>query len=135
MKALCNDILGSSLTEGPAALLSHERLKDAISLLDGSYTLNYENESNPFVPLKAPWGTGEDIGDIFGSPDEAMAAATVGPPNMTRVKRALDEVGIAFSVAVETQADRDAKRRRLNDLIQGHTIPRPDSYALVLKGR
>ena len=54
---------------------------------------------------------------------------------MSRVKKALEEVGMPFCVSVETQEDRNAKRQRMQDAVRSHAIPQPGAYVLLLKGR
>ena len=140
MTRLCNDLESGSLSKGSSALLSHDRLKDAISLLDGSYVLNYPKELKEYATLKPVWGMASDRGEQWdsvmdgeqgGSAEQVMA---IGPPNMARVKRSLEDVGLYFSVAVESKADREAKRRRIEDMVHSRMAPRPDAYVIVLKG-
>jgi uncharacterized protein (DUF1684 family) len=134
MKRLCNDLERGAFLNGPSALLSHERLKDAISLFEGTYHRYYPNDRKPYVALKGWFSDGSSGSQGAGSSEEAVTQAMIGPPDMGRVKRSLEDVGIGFAAAVETQADRDAKRRRVHDLNRSHMTPRPDAYAIVLKG-
>jgi hypothetical protein len=132
MKKLCNDLALGSMTEGSYALLSHDRFKDAISLLDGSYVMNpaYRDERLPYTPLTNHWGS-----QSSASTSDTMGESVMRPPDIKRVKRALDDVGLVFNIAVESQQDRDAKKRKLKGLSQSRLAPRPDYYVLVLKSR